>query len=63
MADPADYWFAEGSYAFKAGIPLTELVRHYPENDMSPGEWNALERGWVAERTKSLEQGGQARLF
>lgn len=63
MADPAEYWFAEGTYAFKAGIPLGELVRHYPERDMTLSEWNALEQGWVAQRMKALEQGGQARLF
>ena len=63
MADAADYWFAEGTYAFKAGISLSELVRHYPERDMNPREWSALERGWVAEQTKSLEDNGQTRLF
>jgi len=63
MADAAEYWFAEGSYAFKAGIPLTDLIRHYPERDMNPDEWKALERGWVAQRIKALEDGGQARLF
>jgi hypothetical protein len=63
MVDAAEYWFAEGTYAFKAGISLNELVRHYPERDMSPSEWSALERGWVTERTKALEDSGQARLF
>lgn len=63
MADAADYWFAEGTYAFKAGIPLSELVRHYPEKDMNPREWDALERGWVAQRVKALEESGQTRLF
>ena len=63
MADAAEYWFAEGIYAFKAGISLSELIRHYPERDMSPGEWDALERGWVAQRIRALEEGGQARLF
>lgn len=63
MADAADYWFAEGTYAFKAGIPLTDLVRHYPEQDMHPEEWNALERGWVAQQTRVLEESGQVRLF
>lgn len=63
MADAAEYWFAEGVYAFKAGIPLGDLVRHYPERDMSSGEWNALERGWVAQRIRALEESGQVRLF
>ncbi|MFZ0485835.1 MAG: hypothetical protein WAL83_02465 [Arenicellales bacterium] len=63
MADAADYWFAEGTYAFKAGIALADLVRHYPERDMNAVEWGALERGWVAQRTKILEEGGQTRLF
>lgn len=63
MADAPEYWFAEGIYAFKAGIPLTDLERHYPERDMNPREWNALERGWVAERIKALEDSGQTRLF
>lgn len=63
MADAADYWLAEGTYAFKAGIPLGELIQHYPGEDMSPGEWDALERGWVSQRTRTLEEGGQARLF
>lgn len=63
MADPADYWFEEGTYAFKAGIPMSELVSHYPERDMNPREWNALERGWFAQHMKSLEEGGQTRLF
>lgn len=63
MADAAEYWFAEGIYAFKAGISLTDLVRHYPERDMNPHEWSALERGWVAERIKLLEDSGQTRLF
>jgi len=63
MADLAEYWFQEGSYAFKAGIPLSELDCHYPEQDMSPGEWSALQSGWVNQRVKSLEDGGQTRLF
>jgi len=63
MGDLAEYWFAEGSYAFKAGIPLSQLESHYPEGDMEPGEWRALEQGWVAERIKTLEQSGQTRLF
>lgn len=63
MASAGDYWFAEGTYAFKAGIPLTELVRHFPERDMNPEEWRALERGWVAQRLRSLEESGQVRLF
>lgn len=63
MADPADYWFEEGAYAYKAGIPMGELVRHYPEREMNPREWSALERGWVAQRVKSLEESGQRRLF
>lgn len=63
MADPADYWFEEGAHAFKAGIPLSDLLRHYPENKMSPGEWDALERGWMTQKTKSLEESGQIRLF
>jgi hypothetical protein len=63
MDDAAEYWFSEGTYAFKAGIPLTDLVRHYPERDMHPNEWKALERGWVAQRIRTLEESGQARLF
>ncbi|MBS1269612.1 MAG: hypothetical protein MAG794_00563 [Gammaproteobacteria bacterium] len=63
MADPADYWFSEGTYAFKAGIRLSDLICHYPEDDMSLGEWNALERGWVSQHTKLLEERGQIRLF
>jgi len=63
MAEVVDYWFAEGANAFKAGIPMSELMRHFPEREMSLGEWNALEQGWVAQQTKTLEQSGQARLF
>jgi len=63
MADPAEYWFSEGTYAFKAGIPLSELESHYPEDDMTPGEWRALECGWVNQQVKALEERGQKRLF
>jgi len=61
--DTAGYWFSEGSYAFKAGIPMHDLVRHYPGYDMSPREWDALEQGWMAERIRFLEESGQSRLF
>lgn len=63
MADAGDYWFEEGAHAFKAGIPLSDLLRHYPENQMRKEEWDALEQGWMMQRTKTLEAGGQKRLF
>lgn len=63
MGDSAEYWFSEGTYAFKAGIPLSKLEWHYPEDDMSPGEWRALESGWINQQVKTLEESGQKRLF
>lgn len=63
MADAAEYWFSEGAYAFKAGIALRDLVSHYPETDMSPLEWSALEQGWCAQQVRILEESGQRRLF
>jgi len=63
MDESRNYWFEEGGYAFKAGIALAELAKHYPERDMNPREWSALERGWMAQRIKVLEDSGQTRLF
>ena len=63
MADAGNYWFEEGAHAFKAGIALDDLLRHYPEREMRKEEWDALEQGWMMQKTKALEESGQARLF
>lgn len=63
MADSADYWFEEGEHAFKAGIPMSDLLSHFPESQMGREEWDALERGWMMQKTKLLEDSGQTRLF
>lgn len=58
-----DYWYEEGSYAYKAGIELPELEEHFPAENMTLREWQSLQTGWVAKRNEDFESQGQGRLF
>lgn len=61
MAD-GDYWYEEGTYAYKAGIGLVELDQHFPTHEMTAVEWQSLQSGWVAEKNDFFESMGQGRL-
>ena len=58
-----DYWYEEGAYAYKAGIELPELERHFPATKMTAREWRSLQRGWVEKRNEFFERNGQSSLF
>ena len=58
-----DYWYEEGAYAYKAGIELPELDRHFPSTEMTVREWQSLQRGWVEKQHEFFDSMGQGRLF
>lgn len=58
-----DYWYEEGTYAYKAGIELPELDDHFPSQSMTVQEWQSLQCGWVATQYAFFERMGQRRLF
>lgn len=58
-----NYWYEEGTYAYKAGIELDDLDEHFPSGKMTKREWLSLQNGWVAMQNEFFEHMGQGRLF